>query len=389
MNELRILYIHQDGLITGSAISLLNMLNGFKKGMVDAQIIFFQDGPAVKKFEEFGYKVHVCKTYGFWTTPGPKWYHRGNINNLKALIPNLKLRKLIKIIKPDIIHVNDKAAINATISSLGLSIPIIQHLRSTYYICNSNLNKLISKFVIEGFSDYKISISEDEANGFRIKNTEVVFNSIIIDDVKNAIENKIDLDDKILKIGWLGRFSKSKGAWDFINLAGEVIKTYPSIQFHMLAPIPDSSSRERVNGNLIPTKELLESLIKDNNLDKNLILHGYRNDYLSVVAAMDVMVNCNRLGAFGRQSFETTGLGVATISTTKFPDRSSVLNSDVSIIVQEGNFENLLNALILLIENVELRKKIALNGKNWVENNFNARVQSEKIFSIYCKILNN
>ena len=49
--------------------------------------------------------------------PGPKWYQRGNINNLFALIPNLKLRKKIKALKPDIIHINDKAALSAGIST--------------------------------------------------------------------------------------------------------------------------------------------------------------------------------------------------------------------------------------------------------------------------------
>src|SRR5687768_14724115 len=70
----RITYIHQDGLITGSAISLINLLSGFTKGQVEATIIMAKDGPVRELFEKAGAKVIIHFFYTYWTFPGPKWY---------------------------------------------------------------------------------------------------------------------------------------------------------------------------------------------------------------------------------------------------------------------------------------------------------------------------
>lgn len=373
--------------MTGSAISLLNMLKGFKPGQVEARIIFLRNGPAVEKFRSLGFNVHVCETPGFWTTPGPRWYQRGNLENLRALLPHRRLRKLIASIKPDIIHINDKAALNAAISSWGLSIPVVQHLRSTYYICHSPVNRILSSLAIDLFADHKIAISEDEAGGLRKSNTTVIFNSVSPDDIQEAIRGKVPLNPQKIKIGWLGRFSQSKGAWDFLHLAGALQRRHNNLEFHMLAPLPGENDLERMNGQLVSSKQFLNSLVEKYNLDNSLVLHGYRPDFLSVAASMDIMVNCNRLGALGRQAFETVCLGVATVVTARYPGRSSILNREISRMVKEGDADALLEAVQELIGDESLRNRMAREGRDWGMQHFDSAAQSAKVFNLYQQLL--
>ena len=387
LSPIKVVFIQQDGLFTGSAISLLNLIKGFNKSQVDCHIVFFNKGPAVEIFQQEHIKTSIVPTHGFWTTPGPKWFQRDNLGNLKALVPSITLRKHILSLQPDLVHINDKAALNAGLSLKGTLIPIVQHLRSTGYICRSPFNRWISTFLIERYADYKIAISEDEAYGFSPENTEIIFNSINLDDIKHALSNKLTLQNEKIHIGWLGRFSGSKGAWDFIKIASALNLLFPNLVFHMLAPLPVDSDVELIDGNIQQTGVYLNTLIQIYQLQNNLVLHGYRKDFLSVVAAMDLMINCNRLGALGRQAFETVCLGIPSITTVRYPGRSKVLNSQVSRIEKEGDLENIIKSASFLIKNERERMHMAKEASIWGMKNFDAVQQSLKVISLYNRFL--
>lgn len=386
---IKVAFVQQDGLMTGSAISLLNLIQGFPKYAVQPYIIFLKDGPAIELFKKEGYDSILVQSNGFWTTPGPYWYQRDNLDNLKALIPNFRLRKEIKNIKPDLIHINDKAALNAGISSLGLKIPIVQHLRSTRYICRNILNHYISKFIVEYYSSYKISISEDEADGFRKKNFEVIFNSLDVEYFNKILTNKFKLNNSNLNVGWVGRFSKEKGAYDFLDVAGLIAQNLPNVEFHMLSPMPKDNEFESLpDGSRILRKTFISNLIKKNKLEGKIQLHGYRSDYLNVVASMDLIINCNRLGALSRQSFESLCLGVPTLATAKFPGRSSILNEDVGRVLKEGEIKEIAQTAIILLKNDPLRSEMGKRALEWGRSQFDRDKQSQKVFEIYKNLVN-
>lgn len=384
---IKVLYIHQDGLITGSAISLLQMIKGFAPNTVDATVLFFSEGPAVDWFTKEGIKALVVKGYPFWTTPGPKWNQLGALSNAKAFLPNANLSAAINQIKPNFVHINDKAAMSAGIEAKKLKIPVIQHSRSTYYICNISLYKHLSAFFINAYSSHIISISEDETWLLDKRKTSVIYNSISLNEINEAISNKIELDKSKIHVGWVGKFTAAKGAWDFIQLASELKQEYPNFHFHMLAKLPDELECEIIDGEVIPTKIFINHLIQKHNLTDCITLHGYRKDYLRVMASFDVMINCNRLGAFGRQAFETLALGIASVATCLNPGKSSVLNNNVAEICKEGDFAQLYNATKTLLLDKKKRIQLAHAARKWGIEQFSPDVQSDKVFKIYQKII--
>lgn len=384
----KILYIHQDGDYTGSFMSMMNMIEGFEDGKVRPVILFLKNGPAVQGAQAKGIETIVHHGKTFWTAPGPKWNQRGTLNNMKALIPDFKLRKIIKTVSPNLIHINDKAAINAGISSIGLKIPIIQHLRSSYYTCNFFLHKWISICCIKLYSNLCIAISEDEASDFNSKKTKVVFNSISMDAIGNAISSKITIENNRVNIGWIGRFTYGKGAWDFLDIANNLNKLFPnSLHFHMLAPLPTEDDYDLINQLVVKTKEYLNQKINDYHLAEHITLHGYRKDFLSVAASMDIMINCNRLGEMGRQAFECACLGIPTIVTVKHPGRSSVLNNQVAFVCKEGDINNITSCAEKLVKDPLLRSDFSVKAYDWGTGQFNARKQSKKVYEIYSRLI--
>ena len=381
------MYIHQDGLITGSAISLMQMIKGFEPNAIDPTVLFFKQGPAVNWFDQEGIKTIVIKGNAIWTTPGPKWYKLGALINAKAFIRNTKLRTAIAHLKPDIVHVNDKAALSGGIEANALDIPIVQHSRSTYYICNIPLYKYLTARTINSFASHIIAISEDETMLMNQHKTSVIYNSISLDEINSAIANKVELDKTKLHVGWVGKFTTAKGAWDFLDLVAKLHEKFPQIQFHMLAKLPSESDVEIINGTQQYTLNFLNQFIQQNNLTNCLTLQGYRKDFLNVMASLDIIVNCNRLGAFGRQAFETLALGVASIATCQKLGKSSVLNSDVALICKEGEKEQLYHATQTLIQDKNKRLALSVAAKKWGNEQFSPIIQSAKVYNIYKQIL--
>ena len=385
---IKVLYIHQDGLITGSAISLYQMIKGFAPNTVDATVLFFSQGPAVDWFNEEGIKTTVVKSNAFWTTPGPKWNKLGALINLRAFLPNKNLKSMIAKLCPDIVHINDKAALSGGIEAKKLGIPVVQHSRSTYYICDIKLYKYLSALTINSYTSFIISISEDESWLMDKSKISIIYNSISINEINEAIANKIELDKDSIHVGWVGKFTAAKGAWDFIELASKLCNEFSHVHFHMLAKFPQESDIEKIDDNFVSTQVYLQQLIEKHNLSERLTIHGYRKDFLNVMASFDVMVNCNQLGAFGRQAFETLALGVASVATCLKPGNSSVLNNHVAIICKEGDKEQLYQATRSLIIDNKKREKLAVAAKKWGHEQFSPEIQSAKVFNIYNSIIN-
>jgi glycosyltransferase involved in cell wall biosynthesis len=155
----------------------------------------------------------------------------------------------------------------------------------------------------------------------------------------------------------------------------------------MLAKLPSESDVEIINGTQQSTLNYLNQFIQQNNLTNCLTLQGYRKDFLNVMASLDIIVNCNRLGAFGRQAFETLALGVASIATCQKLGKSSVLNSDVALICKEGEKEQLYHATQTLIEDKNKRLALSVAAKKWGNEQFSPNIQSAKVYNIYKQIL--
>lgn len=386
---IRVLYVHHDGQNTGSAISLMNMLNALKQE-VECHVLFLQPGPVIATFREAGFQVYQITAQGHWTTPGPRWRERATFFNFLALVPDARIRKLVKQINPDIIHLNDKTSLVAAVSCLGLRIPVVTHIRGTYYFTKWWVHKLISTVALKLVSNRIIAISEDEGHEFR--EPQIIYNTINQAVTTPLFETNRKLKQqpgKPIEIGWVGRFSTSKGAWDFIEMARQAITLHPdkTLRFHMVGKLPDENAIEWIGGKPVHLKQYLHDLIQASGLKNHITLHGYRSDYLEFMAQMDVMVNCNRLGAFGRQAIETMSVGTAQVATCRFPGRSSILNKETGLVVKEGDVNALTTALSQLIGNPSLREEMGQKALAFAQSQFSYSNQAAKVKHIYQQLL--
>lgn len=396
-----VLYIHQDGNVTGSAISLRNLLLGLDREQFSPRVLLAKDGPARDLYEKIKVPVDVVPIYGFWTAPGSPWYRGDYYRNFLAFLPNRNLANYLKRLNPDIIHINDKAMLSAGITAFRLGFPIIWHLRSTYQMSASKFQAMLSKWVIQKKASFLIAISEDEVDGFQnVNNLKIIYNSVDLKEANQAVMKRDTtrkeftvIGDEII-IGMIGQLTTLKGAWDFITMAGAVQVALPDMKmrFVLVAPIPEKNIShqgitERLTGVFSsPVHPLDEAydLASRVGIKNNFVVTGYRSDVLQIIAAFDIAVSCYRLKAIGRPALEAMSVGRPVVVTSGHSGRSEVVrNRETGIVVPSGDLQALANAVIELACNPCLRKKMGENGILYSEANFSLASTAKSVEHIY------
>ena len=123
-------------------------------------------------------------------------------------------------------------------------------------------------------------------------------------------------------------------------------------------------------------------------ISKNLLITGYRSDPLSVIAAMDIFVSCNHYGVMMRPPFEAMAVGTSVAAWDGHSRRSHILvNEETALIVPRWDKLALVNAILRLVEDASLRKKMGQQGQEYSRLNFGPHQNTKKIEAIYRKVL--
>ena len=391
----KILYIHQDGKYTGSAISLSYLIRHLDRTRYAPWVLMAEEGSARQLFETAGARVEVVLFPRFWTSPGPSWYSRAAWNQLLFFFSQNSLRKRVLEIRPALIHVNDKSAAPAGWALGDLKIPILQHLRSSYYPTLSRFNKWLSIHLIRQFSNALIAISEDEIDGFEALPHEVIFNSIDLEQAAQARERraliraKRGIAEHDFLVGHLSVVSPVRGIWNFLEMAKGIASS--SKTFSHSNPI--LNYKFMVVGSL-PEAAILKTQIfkkaEKTGLADRIIFTDFQQDSLGYLAAFDVLVVCNEHGVLGRPPLEALGVGTPSVAFSGHSGKSRVLVDGLTAkIVKRGDVSALAKAVSYLAENPVIHAKMRENALIYAKDNFSPEINANKIMAVYERLLNN
>jgi glycosyltransferase involved in cell wall biosynthesis len=380
-----VLYAHQDGGITGSAISLRNLLVALDREKYSPRVALFSDGPARGLYEAINIPVDVVKAHPFWTFPGCAWTELGFYYNLLALLPNKNWMDYLNKRKPMLLHVNDKSCLQAGIAARKMDVPIVWHLRSSYAPSRSRLHAKISSQMIRKNANAVIAISDDEVDGFEgCTNLRVIHNSLDFDVVDAAMPRRDSIRDE-LKIGAdevviglvASQLNWVRGAWDFLDIAGRVQKkTRASLKFVIVSPA--------TNDSLLQAK----ALAKQYDIEDRLTLTGFRSDVLAVIAALDILVVCNHHGVMGRPPFEAMAVGTPVAAWQGHSLRSDVVrNGETALLASRGDLESLAQAVVRLADDAVLRKSLSERGMQYARENFDPQCNARLVEQVYEDVL--
>lgn len=299
-------------------------------------------------------------------------------NVLKTII---KIRKLIKNIKPDIIHTHQFASnFYGSMSTIGLSIPIIFHMYNPQMELPSRriirwfLSKtLIDDFIVEtevqknliartGIRKNKIFVVN---NAFNPKNITVSENFN-----KDAFKKHISVPRNSFVIGAVGRLAHEKGYDTLIKAVGELIKNGLDL---FLVIVGDG-----------PEKDNLEKLAQEVGIKKKIIFIGFMKNVANIMSLFDIFVVSSYTESFSVVATEAMFLKIPVIITDRLMSRDLFAEAVITV---SPTASSLREGIEYLYHNKTKRMELVEKGIKLVEEKFTIDMQVEKLKIIYDNIL--
>lgn len=265
------------------------------------------------------------------------------------------LRKLLKEIKPDIIqtwmyHADFLGGLAA--KSLGIK-KIIWGIRTTDVTQGGSkltviLRSLCAKLSYSIPTDIVCAahVSKDVhiKVGYDVSKMHVIANGFELDKLvateedRDRIRQEFNIPKDAIVIGSVGRFNVVKNQKFFVEVAAQLVKTYPDLIFMLVGRNNTSDNTE------------LMSWLEENNLTENFRLLGQRNDIPSCLKAMDIFCLHSKTEGFPNVLGEA--MAVCTLAVAlDVGDSKFLLNNDKYIVKDEIGMLNILEKCILNTNN--------------------------------------
>jgi lipopolysaccharide/colanic/teichoic acid biosynthesis glycosyltransferase len=159
-------------------------------------------------------------------------------------------------------------------------------------------------------------------------------------------------------IGFVGRFTRDKGISELISVFEQLQGKYQNIKLLMLGDFEDGD----------PVPDATQSAISSNT---GIVRTGFVKDTSAYYPLMDVLVLPTYREGFPLVPLEAASAGIPVVTTFATGARDSVVDHLTGYLVPVGDQQVLLDRVAGLIENPELAKKLGMQGRQWVEENFN------------------
>ncbi len=294
----------------------------------------------------------------------------------------IKLRKILKDLNPDILHVRSRVpAWLVFFANKGLNIKLVSTVHgynsiSFYSKIMTKADTIIcgSKFMIEHI------INHYKANRKKIVLIprgidEEYFNNQGFDkDFISQLFEKYDLKDKIV-LSQIARITHWKDQETTIRAISLLKKTYPNIKLILVGSY--SEDRESYYTSLV-------NLVKELNLDKNVIFLGFTDKIKEVLSITNLNISSSsKPETFGRANVEGMFLGVPLIATNIGATSDYVLESKTGFFFEPKNYKDL---------SLKIEKSLILDFdkefiKNFAKDNFTLNKMVERNLSVYNNLL--
>ena len=329
---------------------------------------------------------------------------RRSIYLFRDIIAFFKIRRLIRDIKPDIVHTNGaKPGFLCRIAARLCGVKIILH---TYHghVFHSYFNPFISRLIIflermlARVTTRIIALSESQKKElvevYKIASSEkveVIRMSIDTSKFNGSLATKRDkfrtdylINPDEIAVGIVGRIVPVKNHHLFLDMSSEVLrKTNRKVRFFIV-------------GDGILRQELEEKLLADkvsfthfpaNPVKKAITFTSWILNVEEVMAGLDIVVLTSLNEGTPISLMEAQAAGRPVVSTNVGAVKELVIHEKTGFIVSKNERDDLVESLLRLIESEQLRMEMGKEGHRLIHEHFNKRDQLESLKKLYRDLL--
>ncbi len=181
-----------------------------------------------------------------------------------------------------------------------------------------------------------------------------------------------------VRILFVGRLSRDKGAFDLLEVAGRLRQTDPDFRIDLVG-IAETESEER----------WIRERTAELGLGEHLVFHGYRSgaDKAALFAGADIFFLPTYAEIFPNVLLEAMAAGLPIV-TTDVPVIPEMVTEDVhGFLRKPGDIEGFVTALSALVRDPERRRAIGRTNRTDAENRYDVPVAVETLSSLFEKVM--
>ncbi|MEA1994827.1 MAG: glycosyltransferase, partial [Campylobacterota bacterium] len=350
----------------GIEVSLLGMCKYLKrKGIFYPVVLNISGhGDMNKIFEEKGIELINLKNNNERTLS----CHR--------LDTSLILRKMIKDIRPSIIHtMTFPADYHTRLAALGMKIPIITHIHNTK-IENKWHRRFFNRLLSSKTTLY-IAVSKKVKEVIEKWHTNkkpvyVLYNTIDTERYKipskqeiKEMKDELNINNEFV-LGGVGRmFIKQKGFDILIRAFKKILDRDIKMKLVLVGSGKD--------------EKLLKDLATSLNIEKQVIFTGYKEDAYKYMKMMDLFIMPSLYEGFGNVHLEAMYMEMPCIISKYVPSLEIAGNSAFKIEPSEGK---IVDAVLYLMKNRKSREDMVKEGNRIIQS-FTMEKYIEKLEKLY------
>lgn len=368
---MKILFVHAPPDLYGASRSLLRLTNRLKQDGHSVKVILPLYGELVDALKSNGIEIIIQENLSNISRKRFKSFFFVIMFIFRIPFSVLRLIKIIKSFKPDILHTNTSLIVSSSIAAKICGIRHIWHVRESFTEFGF-LWKYYRQF-IQNFSSNIICVSTPISQQFKkrlIGNKVItIYNGIPKEEFISIEEKRITtfksqfgLNGHII-VGVVGRIKFGRKGQDVFLKAAALLKdSFPNVRYLIIGSTFPGNEKHL---------ELLYDLIEELDLGKFVILTGDVEDIQIAYSSLDVSVlPSNFPEPFSGVVIESMAMAKPVVGTRIGGTVEQIEDGVTGFLVEPNDPESMAAALEKLLCNPELRDSMSNAGRHSFEKQF-------------------
>ena len=293
-----------------------------------------------------------------------------------------RLSRAIKQLRPDIVHAHDPHAVAMAALALSMSTQpkrarLVAARRVDFRLKGNALSRWkydqVDRFICASEAIRKILLADGVAPARAVTVHEGIDLGHVAAAPRLPIHEEFWLPHGSPIVGNVAALVAHKGQRHLIEAAALVVREVPDARFLIAG-----------EGELRPT---LEHLIKHLNLEKHVILAGFRPDVLSMHKAFDIFVMSSITEGLGTSLLDAMACARPIVATTAGGMPEVVQDGNTGILVPPRDDRALADGIIRLLKDAALRERMGAAGLALAQARFSAERMVADTVRVYEEIV--
>jgi glycosyltransferase involved in cell wall biosynthesis len=291
-----------------------------------------------------------------------------SILGIEGFVKGLRLYRFVRSERIDILmtYHEDADVLGCVVGKLAGVRVLISNKRDMGYQVNWKhalayrfLNKWVTRFIAVSKA---VRQELTKVQAIPPSKIQVIYNGI---DIKEPIftnrsaylRKLLQLPEDRLIVGMVASFRPVKGQELFVRAAAEVLKTYPEAEFVIIGNKNTDYYRQ------------VSKLIDELGIASRIHCMGDRNDVRELLLSFDVFVLSSLHEGFSNAILEAMAAGLPIIAAGS-GGNTEVVSSDIGILFQPGNSDDLGRAILQLLVSREMRTRMGIKARDQLMDKF-------------------